>query len=685
MLRNGAAPVNEQRADVSTTVASIRPPRVKRDGQPAPGFRLDLAQERATSLDPGPVEFVAGRLPPREPIEETDPPNESFVNVFVQYAPGTEHRDERWLGAAQGALALAGSALPGTVVPRGDLVSATVPIAMLRELEENPLISFIHAAEPLKLDVPVAAASTRPTARSVAGRTLHRDGEGVIIGVIDVGGFDFSHPDFLNEDGTTRFMSIWDQGGDFRSPPARFGYGSEFRRAHLDRALADARSGGIPATELERQSQRSEASHATHVASIAAGNHGVCRKADIAAVLVDVTQPSDERARRRLTFSDTSRVAHAVDYLLDLADRENKAIAINISLGTNGGAHDGSGGVSRWLDHAFSTPGRAVCLAAGNAGQEGPTSDSDIGWLMGRIHTNGRVAARGLEVDIEWTVIGNGISDLSENEVEIWYGPQDRFVVSVQPPGETRWYEVKPREFIENRRLSDGTTLSVYNELYHPNNGANYVAVYLSPNLDPDNPRGVRPGVWRVRLRGDEIRDGRFHAWIERDDPVEIGRHRGRRFFRFPSFFTETSYVDSHSISSLACGQNVIAVANLDAIAERVNVTTSQGPTRDGRCKPDVAAPGTDIGAASGFSRDGTPWVSMSGTSMASPYVAGTVGLMLAANRDLTAAQCIGILQRTSQPLPGAPFEWQNDTGYGRVDPVAAVQEAATFMVRRER
>jgi hypothetical protein len=290
-----------------------------------------------------------------------------------------------------------------------------------------------------------------------------------------------------------------------------------------------------------------------------------------------------------------------------------------------------------------------------------------------------------LEVDLEWTVMGNGISDMSENEVEIWYGPQDRFIVSVQPPGESRWYEVKPREFIENRRLSDGTTLSVYNELYHPNNGANYVAVYLSPNLDPDNPRGVRAGVWRLRLRGDEVRDGRFHAWIERDDPVEIGRYRGSRFFRFPSFFTETSYIDSHSISSLACGQNVIAVANLDTVTERVNVTSSQGPTRDGRCKPDVAAPGTAIGAANGFSKDGTPWVSMSGTSMASPYVAGTVGLMLAANPDLTAAQCIGILQRTSQPLPGAPFEWQNDSGFGRIDPVAAVQEAATFMERRER
>jgi subtilisin family serine protease len=75
----------------------------------------------------------------------------------------------------------------------------------------------------------------------------------------------------------------------------------------------------------------------------------------------------------------------------------------------------------------------------------------------------------------------------------------------------------------------------------------------------------------------------------------------------------------------------------------------------------------------------------MSGTSMASPYVTGTVGLMLAANPELTAAQCIGILQRTSQPLPGAPFQWQNDSGFGRIDPVAAVQEAASFMKRRER
>ena len=46
---------------------------------------------------------------------------------------------------------------------------------------------------------------------------------------------------------------------------------------------------------------------------------------------------------------------------------------------------------------------------------------------------------------------------------------------------------------------------------------------------------------------------------------MEISSDRRRRIFRFPSFFSEKSNVDSHSITSLACGQNVIAVANLDA------------------------------------------------------------------------------------------------------------------------
>ena len=165
---------------------------------------------------------------------------------------------------------------------------------------------------------------------------------------------------------------------------------------------------------------------------------------------------------------------------------------------------------------------------------------------------------------------------------------------------------------------------------------------------------------------------------------MEIGRDGGRRMFRFPSFFTEKSNVDSHSITSLACGHRVIAVANLDEAKQQINASSSQGPTRDGRCKPEIAAPGTQVIAANGFADRDEPWISMTGTSMASPYVAGVVGLMLAINRDLTAAQCLGILQRTARPLAGASYKWVNDVGYGRLDPEAAIEEARAINARVE-
>ena len=154
---------------------------------------------------------------------------------------------------------------------------------------------------------------------------------------------------------------------------------------------------------------------------------------------------------------------------------------------------------------------------------------------------------------------------------------------------------------------------------------------------------------------------------------------------RFPSFFSAASNVDTHSISSLACGNATIAVANYNAASNKMNISSSQGPTRDNRFKPDLTAPGTNIVAAKGFSDNDDKWISMSGTSMASPYVTGVIGLMLNANNDLNARQCMGILQRTSVPLPGMTYEWANDAGFGRIDANRAIEEAVAFTERTER
>ncbi|MEN8375316.1 MAG: S8 family serine peptidase [Gemmatimonadota bacterium] len=577
-----------------------------------------------------------------------------------------------------------------------NLRTTTRPLNALGQLLDDPYVQFLEPGEALKAPTPLVHGGS-PAAPAVdrwrvGSAAAHHDGAGVLIGIIDVQGFDFAHADFLDESGGTRWARIWDQGGSARPSPAGrseargdglrgFDYGAEFTRADLDAAIAASAGLGVPAQEIERQSQTVPGSHGTHVASIAGGNRGICRKALLAGVLVDLT---DEDMDRRRSFYDSTRVAEAIEYLLALSfELGPMPVSINISLGTNGHAHDASSALSRWIDSALSTRGRAVSVAAGNAGQENPLFEGDVGFVMGRIHASGRVPAAGLTRDLRWRVVGNRIADLSENELEIWHPAQDRFSVQVKPPEQDWLPPVRPGQFIENHQLGDGSYVSVYNELYHHANGENYVGVYLSPLLSREAIVGVPAGEWIVRLIGEEIHDGFFHAWIERDDPRRLGPFGEREAWRFPSFFEEGTYVDDSTVSSLACGLRVLSVANLDAERGRVSPTSSQGPTRDGRLKPDIAAPGTGIVAARGFDPEAA-WVGMSGTSMASPFVCGVAALMLAVDSELSAAQIHGIMRRTARPLPGADFRWRNDAGFGEIDAERCVAEAESLRQRTD-
>ena len=580
----------------------------------------------------------------------------------------------------------------------GDMRTATRTLGRLRGLIENPWIEYVEQGEVLKAPTPIVSSEDPgppEEGRRVGAEGLHKHGSDVLIGIIDVQGFDFAHQDFRDADGGTRFERIWDQGGNARPAPGAeggwgFDYGAEFKKEHLDAAILASEGGfGLPAYEIERQSQMFPGSHGTHVASIVGGNTGLCPKALLAGVLIDLR---DDDLDRRTSFYDSTRLAHAVEYLSSLAlelgvERGFQAplpLSINISLGTNGHAHDGSSAVSRWIDSALAVGGRCVTVAAGNAGKDEPESEGDIGFVMGRVHTSGRIGAPGLAVDLDWRVVGNRVADISENELEIWHSPQDRFLVSLRPPGWNEWIgPVAPGQYIENRQCGNGWFVSLYNEVYHHANGSNYIAIYLSPLLSAYGIVGVPGGSWTVRLEGKEVRDGRYHAWIERDDPRRVGRIGDTDYWRFPSFFGPGTYVDGYTVSSLACGERVLSVANLDEEGERISPTSSQGPTGDGRTKPDIAAPGTGIVAANGFDPD-QAWIRMSGTSMASPFVCGAAGLMLAADSDLTAAQILGIMRRTARPLPGADYTWSNDAGFGVIDPEACVREAAVVRERED-
>jgi len=652
MIANGDEVVNTLRAEQAPAVA---------------------VQERALKeLDLEPMRDLQAQTVSLQQIKDKERrhlknvPKDVYVDVFIKLKGESEELSKQTLANKR----------IRRVVRKFNLVSAEVPLSELQNLIDDRQVVSVEIPEQIRFNPPLDVSHTgeRPAegVRRIENAPPHQ--EKVLIGIVDVQGFDFAHPDFLNDQGRTRFVAIWDQGGDSRPSPKAFGYGAEIKKEHMDQAIAAEKNPaiGLSATVLEPQSQMVPSSHGTHVASIAAGNQGVCNQAYLAGVLISL--PGEDMDRRK-SFYDSSRVAHAVDYLFELGMQLDVPVSINISLGTNGHAHDASSLTSRWIDYELATAGRSLCIAAGNAGQESPASPDDWGFVMGRVHTSGRVQGE-VPVDIEWVVVGNGIADLSENEMEIWYNPGDRFTVQVKPPRQDWLPELQPGEYIENQMLDDGTFISIYNELYRPANGFNYISCYLSPRFSTEGIVGVKAGTWTVRLKGIDIRDGEYHAWIERDDPRRLGRTGMLEAWRFPSFFSIASNVDNCSVSSLACGNYIVSVANLDETDGRINITSSQGPTRDGREKPEIAAPGTGIVAANGFDdHQRRPWVSMSGTSMASPYVTGLVGLMLAAYPGLTAAQVGGIIRRTAKPLAESGFEWQNDAGFGSINPVACLQE----------
>ncbi len=134
-------------------------------------------------------------------------------------------------------------------------------------------------------------------------------------------------------------------------------------------------------------------------------------------------------------------------------------------------------------------------------------------------------------------------------------------------------------------------------------------------------------------------------------------------------FASGNSGSEPGSVGAPGSYSNALAVGATDS-DDVIAYFSGRGPSPWGHIKPEVSAPGVKVVS----SLPGGTYAAYSGTSMATPHVAGTLALMKQAAPTLSFTAAVQILTATAQSA-GTPIP-NNDYGWGRIDALAAVQLA---------
>jgi len=491
-------------------------------------------------------------------------------------------------------------------------------------------------------------------------------GTGVIVGVIDTG-IDVLHPDFIRPDGTSRVLFVWDQNANTGTPPVGFGYGREYTAADIAAALKTPYA-------RPRDGSPEGPGHGTHVCGIAAGNgratgryKGVAPDADLIVVAADFEHSLD-----------------ANRYILRKAEELKRPVVINLSWGSHYGPHDGTDLEAAGLNALVGPgkPGRAITVAAGNEGED-------------RIHASGKVAVGASAAFSAYTPLGTSLV-----EIDIWHDSTDTFSTSVgyrSSAGTNTTVTSAATGTVRRKSITSGTfagavvTIDCSEAPYANNPSLSHVMVDIDLS---QTDYGGRPNLpWVITLqRTSGTGTGQFHAWLSSEDGQYFMQKLG-----------EVAGDSEISITDQACAANLISVGSYVTRTRWTNVDgrlvdlgvpgypsgsisyfSSRGPTRDGRRKPDLVAPGEWIASAlSGDAEvtysdratvadDGMHWY-MQGTSMSSPHVAGVIALMFQINPKLDAAEVQSILQDTARRI--SDQEWTPDGGAGKINALAALAD----------
>lgn len=545
-----------------------------------------------------------------------------------------------------------------------NIVRIDIPLSKLSEIIALPGIKKIEVGKLIEPSLNVSAPMVHaPQARNSYGLI----GKGIIVGIVDTG-IDITNPDFQDETGKTRILYLWDQTDNLGPPPSAYYYGTEWTKAQID--AGNCR-------------QRDTDGHGTRITGIAVGNGRATGYGIPQGTYVRIAPEADlivVKAQRHY-----EELADGILYVGSRAENLGKPWVVNLSLATYFGPKDGTSLFEQYIDGIPNQPlgkGKVIVGTAGNEGYD-PNNPEVSGnakfWKrkMNHSHNFGSI----------WSLLDVHSFPDSTGEylwMELWYPGYEQFNITIKSPSGRNYGPFPPDSGTGPPGYgwyyptdTDGLVFC-HNDNYDANWPNPYpytydklVIITLQDVYDNNQWYHLREGTWWIILSNGTSRWDCYITLDEtRDEAGEPSRfvdqyHTNERKIKEPgnahkiitvgSCNSKNSWTDVNNYPQPQT--NNLFVSSGYPIDE-VSFFSSPGPTRDGRDKPEIYAPGAWV--ASSLSKDASVlnyWkerdgkhTNAQGTSYSTPHVTGAVALLLQQDPDYTVDEIRNILDWTSTP-----------------------------------